>query len=387
MAKLVSMVPLLKAAEHRSRENPGKGSSIGAFNVNFYAQAEGILEGLRRAGAPGIIQASRGANKFQGGASKIQEMVLRAMSYLKMDNYPICLHLDHGTPETCVECIQSGFSSVMVDMSEEPLERNIAVTAEIVKIARKKGVSVEGEYGGLGGIEEDVEQQAVYSNPLLVPYFFAETGADALAVTYGTSHGPNKFGPEVNLDHVLKIEVVEKSYRGLVAYGMSEKCFLVGHGSSTIPKDLIAEINAHGGKLKDARGVPLEKIIAGRDAGIRKFNIDTDLRLGITAEFRRYLYKDNPGIVKKCEPLRLAKDVFDGKIPAKDKDGKPVDPGKLTDPRSYLDPIDREILRKDYRGTEMEELMTRVKNRVASHVEMLVTQVFNCAGLADSVKV
>ena len=391
MAELRSMVPLLRAAEQKSLENPDESASVGAFNVNFYAQAEGILEGLRRADAPGIIQASRGANKFQEGPDKVRDMVLLAMTNMGMVKHPISLHLDHGTVETAIDCVRGGFSSVMIDTSVLPYDENIAIVREVAEIAHKKGLSVEGEYGGLGGIEEDVEQDAVYSNPLLVPQFFAESNADALAVTYGTSHGPNKFGPDVDIEAVLKLSVVTQSYQALVAYGMNEDRFLVGHGSSTVPKDLVDEINASGGSLKEAKGVPLDKIKEGRKAGIRKFNIDTDLRLGITATARKY-FIDHPGAEDSCEPLGQIKKVFDGTIAAKDKNGNAVPPGELTDPRSYLDPVNRDILRQEYKSQSWdkqgawEELMLQIKDRIAAHVEMLVTDVFKSAGLASSVK-
>ena len=139
--QLYSMVPLLKAAERASLE--GKHAAIGAFNVNFYAQAEGILEGLKRADAPGIIQASRGANKFQGGPDKIYNMVIDAM---KNSNHsqPVSLHLDHGTDDKAIECIDNGYSSVMIDASKLDLADNISATINIVKYAHPKGISVEG---------------------------------------------------------------------------------------------------------------------------------------------------------------------------------------------------------------------------------------------------
>lgn len=390
MSRLRSIVPLCRTAELESLLHPDNSVAIGAFNVNFFAQAVGILEGLLRAQAPGIIQASRGANEFQGGPDKIKDMILKAMKKLGMEDYPIALHLDHGTTQTAFDCIGDGFSSVMIDRSELDFERNIATTKEIVEIAHKAGVSVEGEYGGLGGEEEDVKQMAVYSNPLLVPYFFEESGVDALAVTYGTAHGQNKLPEDADVNKILRIPVVGDSYRALKAYGMNERCFMVGHGSSTVPQEIVAEINQCDGKLGGAKGIPVEKIIEARNAGIRKFNIDTDLRLGITAVFRKYLCRDKPEIIKESVWLRTIKRVFDDKLPVfkknpdTDEDEK-VDPGLLTDPRDYLGPVDKDVLRNDYEGTDMEELMTRVKDRVAAHVQMLVTDVFNCAGLATKV--
>jgi fructose-bisphosphate aldolase class II len=165
--ELFSMVPILQAAEQASQN--GTPAAVGAFNVNFYSQAMGILEGLRRADAPGIIQASRGANKFQGGPDKIQAMVLQSM---KDSNHtlPIALHLDHGNEEQAKICTDQGFSSVMIDASTLDFEDNINLTKEIVAYAHAKGLSVEGEYGKLAGVEEDViHEKTTYADPSLVP--------------------------------------------------------------------------------------------------------------------------------------------------------------------------------------------------------------------------
>lgn len=368
MSQLFSMVPLLRAAEKSALE--GKPAAIGAFNVNFYTQAIGILEGLRRADGPGIIQASRGANKFQGGPDKIQAMILQAM---KDSNHtlPVSLHLDHGNEEQAPICVDEGFSSVMIDASALDLTENIALTQKIVEYAHPKGVSVEGEYGKLAGVEEDVvHATTTYADPYLVPYFFNETHADALAVAYGTSHGPNK-GAAGGLEN-LAVWVVEKSYQGLTAYRQNMDHFLVSHGSSTVPQEIVAEINAQGGNVQGAAGIPMHKIQEAIKAGIRKVNIDTDLRLGITATFRKY-FNDNPGVEKTSsdilEPIKKALDE------------KP----EAIDPRDYLKVIDITNLRNDPTGTALEDVMILVKERIASHVEMLVNK-FGSAGLASQVE-
>lgn len=366
--QLFSMVPLLRAAEQASLE--GKPAAIGAFNVNFYSQAMGILEGLRRADAPGIIQASRGANKFQGGPDKIQTMVLQAM---KDSNHilPVALHLDHGNEEQAKVCTDQGFSSVMIDASTLDFEGNIQLTKEIVEYAHAKGLSVEGEYGKLAGVEEDViHETTTYADPFLVPYFFNETGTDALAVAYGTSHGPNK-GSAGGLEK-LAVHIVESSYKGMVAYGQNEQHFLVSHGSSTVPQEIVAEINAQGGNVQGAAGIPMHKIQEAVRGGIRKINIDTDLRLGITATFRKW-YTDNPGIEKtSTDILTPIKQALDEKLEA-------------IDPRDYLKVIDVNLLRTDPSGTVLEEVMSLVQARIAAHVEMLVHK-FGCAGIAGQVE-
>ena len=364
--QFLSMVPLLKAAEESSLE--GKHAAIGAFNVNFYTQAQGILEGLRRADAPGIIQASKGANKFQGGPDKIAYMVERAMENAHHE-LPVALHLDHGDDQKAHECVDSGYSSVMIDASKLDLVENIAVTKSVVEYAHPRGVSVEGEFGKLEGVEEDViYEMTTYADPFLVPYFFNETGADALATAYGTSHGPNK-GKGLEK---LAIHIVDSSYRGLTAYRQNEDHFLVSHGSSTVPQELVDEINEYGGDLRDAAGIPMRKILEAITAGIRKVNIDTDLRLGITATFRKYFH-DHPGVEEDSpEILESIKNHLDERPEA-------------IDPRDYLKTIDVKLLRGDPAGTDLEEVMELVRERIAKHVEMLVVQ-FGSAGLASRVK-
>ncbi len=365
-AQFFSMVPLLKSAEISSQE--GNAAAIGAFNVNFYSQAEGILEGLRRADAPGIIQASRGANQFQGGPDKIAGMVKKAMENTN-HLLPVALHLDHGDDAKAHECVDNGYSSVMIDASKLDLEENIAATRVIVQYAHPKGISVEGEYGKLAGVEEDIiHKKTTYADPFLVPYFFNETGTDALAVAYGTSHGPNKGKGLEN----LAISIVEQSYRGMKAYGQNNDHFIVGHGSSTVPGEIVDEINRYGGGIKNAAGIPMKKIQEAIKSGIRKLNIDTDLRLGITATFRKYFY-DHPGIeANSFDVLKPIKKVLD-ENPA------------VIDPRDYLKVINVELLRDDPSGTDLEEIMLLVRERIAVHVEMLVHQ-FGCAGLEGKVE-
>ena len=362
---LVSMAPILKAAEQTSLS--GIPAAVGAFNVNFYTQALGILDGLRRADAPGIIQASKGANKFQGGPDKILAMVKLAMADSK-HTLPVALHLDHGDAENARICVDNGFRSVMIDASKEDLKGNIATTRAIVGYAHPKSVSVEGEFGKLEGVEEDVvHETTTYADPFLVPHFFNETGADALAVAYGTSHGPNK-GKGTDK---LAVHIVRQSYQGLKAYGQNEKHFLVSHGSSTVPKELVAEINRYGGGLKETAGIPMAKIQEAVASGIRKINIDTDLRLGITATFRKY-FADNPGVEKNSpsvlQPIKKHLDEHPEAI----------------DPRDYLKTIDIALLRKDPKGTDLEAVMALIRVRIAAHVEKLVHD-FGCAGLAGKV--
>ena len=370
MAKyqLSPLAAILHAAEVSSQQ--GKPAAIGAFNVNFFTQAEGVLEGLRRANAPAIIQASKGANKFQGGADKIAYMVIGAMKN-SGHRLPIALHLDHGSVEAAEDCADKGFSGIMIDASKEEFPINCAITRGIVAYGHARGVGVEGEYGQLSGVEEDIaSQKVIYADPAKVPLFFQKTGADALAVAYGTSHGPNK-GANISQ---LKTTIVRDSYQNMVKAGLNDTHYLVGHGSSTVPQALVQEINSHGGKIKDAYGVPMEKIKEGIAFGLRKINIDTDLRLGITAVSRKF-FCDNPAAAK--EPtLEGVKRDLDAKL-------------EVIDPREYFGSIKPfEILREPPRKSRVqafEDLMELIKARIASHVEMLVHE-FGCAGLAGSVE-
>ncbi|MFH1709141.1 MAG: class II fructose-bisphosphate aldolase [Planctomycetota bacterium] len=374
--KFVNLSVVCGAAEKRSKA--GKPAGIGAFNINFYSQAVGVLKGLKKANAPAIIQASKGANEFQGGPDKIAAMLKLAMQNTG-HNLPICLHLDHGDEKQAQVCTDSGFSSVMIDASKLDFEDNCRVTKSIVTYARPKGVSVEGEYGKLEGVEEDVaHEKTTYADPSRVVEFFQKTDAEALAVAYGTAHGANK-GKNIG---AVKTEIVKASYDAMKKAGQTDKHFLVGHGSSTVPQDLVKEINSYGGALKDSAGVPMPKIKEGIAFGLRKVNIDTDLRLSITATMRKYL-SSNPAMVQKYpETLgRIAK-AFSGEIQMIAK-GKVEDPKKVIDPRGYFGIIDIAVLRvAPTPESGLVEVMALIENRIADHVAMLVTE-FGCAGLAS----
>jgi len=366
--RLCPLAAVLSAAEKSSQK--GKPAAIGAFNVNFFSQAEGVLEGLRRTNAPAIIQASRGANKFQGGPDKILYMVTRALR-AGDHRLPVALHLDHGDVEKGQQCADTGYTGIMIDASQHEFPENCAITRGMVAYAHPRGVGVEGEYGQLSGVEEDIEsQKTVYADPKKVPAFFELTNADALAVAYGTSHGPNK---GANIDQ-LKTAVVRDSHDNMVKAGLNDNHFLVGHGSSTVPPHIVEEINRCGGEIKDAHGVPMDKIKEGIAFGLRKINIDTDLRLGITAVARKF-FLDNPSAAK-CKALarvEKALDIFRSAI----------------DPREYLKFVEPfEILRDPPEESGVQEfvdLMALVKERIAGQVADLVGE-FGSAGLADRVE-
>lgn len=384
LVQLYSMVPLMQAAEQRSLG--GSPAAIGAYNVNFYAQAEGILRGLERAGAPGIIQASSGANTFQGGPSNIQMIIRRAMGNLGC-TVPVAVHLDHGNEVSSMDCTYEGFSSIMIDASSMPDVENMTTCRFAAKVAHKKGLSVEGEYGLLAGVEDDVShEKSVYANPMMVPIFFKRSGIDALAIAYGTSHGPNKGNTAK-----LNTDIVDISYRGLVLYGMNNDHFLVSHGSSTVPPEFVGMINKYGGKMEGASGVSEEMIRKVISLGMRKINIDTDLRLRMMGELRKW-YSTNAEAARSSPYVSLVVDMLEGKVEAIDvKKKKAIAPEAITDPRNWLQELRKqnpESLRDDYRKTNdpvFIELMGLMSDTVADHVCMLSADVFGGRDLAAEV--
>jgi len=275
------LVPLKQVLDEAIKGNYG----VGAYNVNNMEQIQGIMRAASETKSPVIIQASRGALKYTNMA---YIKYLAAAAVEDNPDIPIVLHLDHGNSlETCKLAIELGFTSVMIDGSLKEdsktptnFEENVAVTTEVVNYAHKFGVSVEGELGTLGGIEDGVGSGAVkLTDPDEAARFIKITGVDALALAIGTSHGAYKFKakPTLALDIINK--VVEK------IPGVP----LVMHGSSSVPKELIEVINKYGGKLEKTMGVPIESIQEAIKRGIRKINVDTDGRLAMTGAVRKYL--------------------------------------------------------------------------------------------------
>jgi len=261
------------------------GFAVGAFNVNNMEITQGIIEACAAEKSPLILQISKGARKYA------------KMGYLKhiidaaVDEYPwlpIAIHLDHGdTVDLVQQCVNDGFTSVMIDGSHHPYEENVHVTAEAVKVAHANGVTVEAELGMLGGIEEDVvglsaeeyekNIEKFLTDPVQAADFAKRTGIDSLAVAIGTSHGAYKFKHEAKLAF-NRVEQIMKTCPGLP---------LVMHGSSSVPQEFIDLVNKYGGKMPNAKGVPEDQInMAVSKYGVCKVNIDTDLRLALTAKIR-----------------------------------------------------------------------------------------------------
>lgn len=256
--------------------------AIGAYNVNNMEILQAIAEAAEETRSPIILQVSAGARKYanQTYLIKLVEAALESTTV------PIALHLDHGEDfEICKSCIDGGFSSVMIDGSRFPLEENIALTKQVVDYAHARGVSVEAELGKLAGIEDDVNvdaKDAKFTNPEEAARFVKESGCDSLAVAIGTSHGAYKFAGEAKLDFE-RLAAIKKAVNEAVGYDFP----IVLHGSSSVPAEFVEECNKYGGKLPNAKGVPEEMLTYASQNGVAKINIDTDLRLAMTATIRK----------------------------------------------------------------------------------------------------
>lgn len=255
--------------------------AIGAFNVNNMEIIQGIVEAAIEEQAPLILQVSAGARKY---AKHIYLMKL-VEAAVEDSGLPICLHLDHGENfEICKSCIDGGFTSVMIDGSKYPFEENIKITKQVVEYAHEKGVVVEAELGKLAGIEDAVsvaEKDATFTDPDQAVEFVERTGVDSLAIAIGTSHGAFKFKGDPMLDFG-RLEKITKLLPGFP---------LVLHGASTVLPEFVSLCNTYGGNVAGAKGVPEEMLLKAGKLGICKINIDTDLRLAMTASVRKHLYE------------------------------------------------------------------------------------------------
>ena len=260
------------------------GYAIPAFNFNNMEQTQAIIQACVECKSPVILQVSAGARKY-ANQTLLRYMAQGAVEYAKELGYaiPIVLHLDHGNSfELCKDCIDSGFSSVMIDGSHLPYEENVALTKKVVEYAHQHDVTVEGELGVLAGVEDDVKaEEHTYTRPEEVVDFVSRTGVDSLAISIGTSHGAYKFkpgtNPKIRLDILAEIE---KQIPGFP---------IVLHGSSSVPQDLVAQINHFGGKLKDAIGIDEGQLREAAKSAVCKINIDSDGRLAMTAAVRKVL--------------------------------------------------------------------------------------------------
>jgi fructose-bisphosphate aldolase class II len=273
------------------------GYAIPAFNFNNMEQMQAIISACVETKSPVILQVSSGARKY-ANQTLLRYMAQGAVQYAKELGYeiPIVLHLDHGDSfELCKDCIDSGFSSVMIDGSHLPYEENVALTKQVVEYAHKHDVTVEGELGILAGIEDDVvAEHHTYTEPDEVVDFVTRTGVDSLAISIGTSHGAFKFTPEQctrNEDGVLvppplRFDILEEIERRIPGFP------IVLHGSSSVPQEYVKTINKYGGKLSDSIGIPEEQLRKAATSAVCKVNIDSDGRLAMTAAIREEFAKN-----------------------------------------------------------------------------------------------
>ena len=298
--------------------------AVGAYNINNAEQAMGLFRGCIQSQAPFIIQISKGARKYTD--KRMLEAIIRAAGEIFPDAI-FAVHLDHGDEETCYDCIKSGFfSSVMIDASHEPFEKNVEITKRVVEAAHKAGLSVEAELGMLGGVEEDIKVEdghATLTNPAEAQDFVRKTGCDSLACAIGTSHGAYKFKGRQS----LHFDVLRKSQGLLPGFP------LVMHGSSSVPKEEVDRINAAGGKMADAVGVDPNEYLPAAKLGVTKVNIDTDGRLVWTRVHREF-FRDHPGEFDFRPPGKIFIDEYAKFIASRNE--KLGSAGQLVDLRKSL---------------------------------------------------
>ena len=285
------------------------GYAIGAFNVNNMEIVQGITEAAQELKAPLILQVSKGARAY---ANHTYLVKLVEAAVIECPDIPIALHLDHGPDfETCKSCIDGGFTSVMIDASSKPFAENIEITKKVVEYAHDHGVVVEAELGTLAGIEDDVKvaaHAASYTRPEEVEEFVAKTGCDSLAIAIGTSHGAYKFTAAqctrnekgILVPPPLRFDVLEEVSKRLPGFP------IVLHGSSSVPQEFVKAINEHGGKMPDAVGIPEEQLRHAAELSVCKINIDSDLRLAMTATIRQY-FDEHPGDFDPRQYLKPAR--------------------------------------------------------------------------------
>lgn len=273
-------MPMVNTKEMFKKAYEG-GYAIGAFNVNNMEIIQGITEAAQLEQSPVILQVSAGARKY---AKHIYLTKLVEAAIADTD-LPIALHLDHGENfDICKSCIDGGFSSVMIDGSKYSFEENIAMTRQVVEYAHARGVTVEGELGKLAGIEDAVNvsaDDAMFTNPAEVEEFVTRTGVDSLAIAIGTSHGAYKFKPGVKPQ--LRFDILEEVARRIPGFP------IVLHGSSSVPQEFVQQVNQYGGAMPDAIGIPEEMLRQAARMAVCKINIDSDLRLAMTAAVRKHL--------------------------------------------------------------------------------------------------
>ncbi len=285
------------------------GYAIGAFNINNMEIVQAITEAAQELNSPVVLQVSAGARKY----AKHEYLMALAQAAIKDTGIDIALHLDHGADfEICKACIDGGFTSVMIDGSHHSFEDNIAVTKKVVEYAHAHGCVVEGELGRLAGVEDDVKvsaEDSSYTRPEEVEEFVSRTGVDSLAIAIGTSHGAYKFTPAqctrnekgILVPPPLRFDILEEVEKRLPGFP------IVLHGASSVSQEAVEEINAKGGKMPDAIGIPEEQLRKAAGMAVCKINIDSDIRLAMTAGIRR-VFTDNPSAFDPREYLKVGRE-------------------------------------------------------------------------------
>ncbi|MBQ7779941.1 MAG: class II fructose-1,6-bisphosphate aldolase [Clostridia bacterium] len=289
-------------------ENAYKGGyAVGAFNINNMEIVQAITEAASELNSPVVLQVSAGARKY----AKHAYLMALARAAVEDTGIDVALHLDHGADfEICKACIDGGFTSVMIDGSHHAYEDNIALTKKVVEYAHANGVVVEGELGVLAGVEDDVvAEKSSYTRPEEVEDFVTRTGVDSLAISIGTSHGAYKFTPKqctrneqgILVPPPLRFDILEEVEKRLPGFP------IVLHGASSVAQECVAEINARGGKMPDAIGIPEEQLRKAAKMAVCKINIDSDIRLAMTAGIRR-VFTENPSAFDPREYLKVGRD-------------------------------------------------------------------------------
>ncbi len=290
-------MPLVTTKEMFKKAYEG-GYAIGAFNVNNMEIIQGITEAAKEVNAPLILQVSAGARKYANHTY----LVKLVEAAIEETGLPIALHLDHGDSfELCKSCIDGGFTSVMIDGSHLPYEENIELTKKVVEYAHARGAVVEGELGRLAGVEDDVNvsaEDASYTRPEEVIDFVTRTGVDSLAIAIGTSHGAYKFKPGQKPQ--LRFDILEEVSKKLPGFP------IVLHGASSVIPEYVEMINANGGDMPDAIGIPEDMLRQAARSAVCKINIDSDLRLAMTGTIRKYL-NENPSHFDPRQYLKPAR--------------------------------------------------------------------------------
>lgn len=349
----------------------------GAFNVNAVAQAKAVIDIHKAFRSAAILQGADLANGFMGGRTDFMNSTLedkklgakRIADAVKMfaqdADIPIVLHLDHGKDFNSVKAaIDNGYSSVMIDGSHLKFDENVELTREVVNYAHERGVSVEGELGVLAGVEDDVfSENSTYTNPMKVVEFFKKTGVDCLAISYGTMHGANK-GKDVKLRKEIAIACTE-NLRHEGVFGV-----LVSHGSSTVPRYIVDEINELGGNIQNAYGIPISELKSVIPYGIGKINVDTDIRLAVTRNLWE-LFTRNP---------RLKNSASIGEIY-----NLLCTKNNQFDPRAFLTPIMGTVTTGNAPDDHVAEVVRCIENGVKEVVGTLIVE-FGSVGYANKVQ-